>query len=216
MKVKQETSVPGWDVFPEGWPRRVFDLIVEAWPQVIVGNRGELEENITGLLHTALMDIWFSLHKKDWFPTLEQPCVDSAGNYVGFTDLRFVIFTAPPARCVFVVENKRLNVAGEVQRYAVRYAEDGMARFVSGRYSPDMPCGGMVGFVMDGDCQAAYRQLQNTIGARREILGMQNNARWTGDLSLPCYPNNGKTDHRRANGTIRLFHIMLPLNLHQS
>jgi hypothetical protein len=212
MRVRVETTAAGWDVFPEGWPRRVFDLIAETWPSVRIATRSEAEERITGKLHTALMDRWFA-EQKEWFPTIEQPCVDAAGNYVGFTDLRFAIFARPPHRCIFVVENKRLNVASEETKYAARYVEDGIARFITGKYSPDMPCGGMVGFVMDGNCREARKRIASAIAARHPLLAMAQDANLDRDTNLPCAPDNGRTEHLRNGSLFTMKHLLLPVEL---
>lgn len=208
MRVRLETKLTGWEVFPEGWPRRAFDLIANSWPDVRISSRNEAEEDFSGKLHTALLERFYAADK-EWYPTLEQPCVDEHGKYFNFTDLRFDIFVKPPQRCVFAVENRRLNAAKAESKYAVRYVEEGITRFVTGKYSPGLSCGGMVGFVMDGNCALARNHIASAITARRVLLAMSPDAVLEKDADLPCFPDTGRTEHTRNGMPFTIKHMFL-------
>ena len=63
-------------------------------------------------------------------------------------------------------ECKKLNVQyqGVRRSQAGRYVDDGMMRFVTGKYAKGLPVACMIGYVMDGDLSFAYARIKATIG----------------------------------------------------
>jgi hypothetical protein len=70
---------------------------------------------------------------------------------LGRNDLRFYPPNHQGQTIFFTVECKRLRVTtkSHFTHLANKYVEEGIQRFVDGRYSAGLPCGGMVGYVMD-------------------------------------------------------------------
>ena len=92
-------------------------------------------------------------------------------------DLRFY----PPPRyrrrqtVFFTVECKCLHVkrnSGFVH-LADLYVKKGLQRFVDGRYSQGLPCGGMVGYVMDNRVEDAFTRVCKEIAKRSANLRMR-------------------------------------------
>jgi hypothetical protein len=66
-------------------------------------------------------------------------------------------------------ECKRLNVTTKSGKatLATRYVTEGLHRFVSEQYAETLPVGGMLGYVLDGDCDAALTSVHAAIEADR-------------------------------------------------
>jgi hypothetical protein len=129
-------------------------------------------------------------------------------NPVGYLDIA-ILFFAQTDRLCFAMECKRLNVPREQGRatLAREYVENGMMRFVTGQYSPDLPLGGMVGYVMDGDTPAAYTAIVEQIEQHAAPL-LCDAAR----LRVIWQPTHFATEHARIEVPIELRHLLLSVN----
>ena len=97
---------------------------------------------------------------------------------------------------------KRLNVKGA--SLAREYVREGMMRFVTGKYSPELPIGGMIGYVMDGNVEAASRSVIE------QIVSGSNELRCTEDsVIFLARPDHFSTVHARNPITIELRHQLL-------
>ncbi|MGY3622039.1 hypothetical protein [Bradyrhizobium sp. USDA 10063] len=74
----------------------------------------------------------------------------------------------------FCLECKRLNVPHNpgVRTYANEYVVFGMVRFVRGQYAAMVRHGGMLGYVLDGNINAAIQSVSAAIVAHAADLGM--------------------------------------------
>jgi hypothetical protein len=87
-----------------------------------------------------------------------------------------------------------------------RYIETGIDNFVSGRYSPEVSRGCVVGYVVFGSAFKVYRRLNNLLthrGRKNEILKNRHSVNGCSD----CY----KSSHIRTidNEKIELYHLLL-------
>ena len=83
-----------------------------------------------------------------WFITLEDPITDPTfGTELGRNDLRIYPLNHCGQTIFFVVECKRLRVTSGsgFKHLADKYVEEGMQRFVDGKYASKLPCGGNAG-----------------------------------------------------------------------
>ena len=71
-------------------------------------------------------------------------------------------------------ECKRLNVVhrGRRSSLATRYVKDGLARFVTEQYAENLAIGCMLGYVMDGDVEAAETKILVAIDFQRFRVGL--------------------------------------------
>ena len=106
-------------------------------------------------------------------------------------------------------ECKRLNVRREGARrsQAGSYVDDGMMRFVTGKYADGLPVACMIGYVMDGDMSFAYARIKATIGENRSALRLQ---RGPADETSLNAITRFVTTHQRNGDDIELRHALLP------
>ena len=106
-------------------------------------------------------------------------------------------------------ECKKLNVWREGVRrsQAGSYVNDGMIRFVTGKYAEGLPVACMIGYVMDGDLSFAYARIKATIGENRTALRLQD-----GPTEEPPLDTMARfvTTHKRNSDGIELRHAVLP------
>jgi hypothetical protein len=128
---------------------------------------------------------------------------------LGYLDIAVEFFIRNDQLCL-AIECKRLNVARETgppETLARKYVEEGMMRFVSGRYSAELPLGGMIGYVMDGDPGAAHAAIHREI--ERAAVMLRCESPYIVVLHHPVYFS---TDHARPLVPIQLRHLLLPAN----
>ena len=106
-------------------------------------------------------------------------------------------------------ECKKLNVwrDGVRRSQAGRYVDDGMMRFVTGKYAKGLPVACMIGYVMDGDLTFAYARIKATVGENRTALRLQD-----GPTDEPPLDAMARfvTTHQRNGDDIELRHALLP------
>jgi hypothetical protein len=137
----------------------------------------------------------------------ESPEFDS--DPLGYLDIAIEFFVRNEQLCL-AMECKRLNVprvSGPPETLAGRYIEEGMMRFVSRQYSPNLPLGGMIGYVMDGDLAAAHAAIRREIERAAATLGCQSPY-----IVVLQHPGYFSTDHARPPVPIQLRHLLVPAN----
>ncbi len=109
----------------------------------------------------------------------------------------------------FGLECKR--VSGDNTELARKYVKEGIARFVSGKYSLSHQWASMVGFVIDNDTAGAIKLVQSYVSK------LANDVDVTGDwqrakqprLKSPLYLTLHK--QQRSHSELSIFHLFLPL-----
>ena len=106
-------------------------------------------------------------------------------------------------------ECKRLNVQyqGARRSQAGSYVDDGMMRFITGKYAEGLPVACMIGYVMDGDLSFAYARIRATIRRNRSALCLQDGP--TDEPALDAM-TRFVTMHKRNRYGIELRHALLP------
>lgn len=163
-----------WAVlFPDGLVARLIDLVFGAWatfPQPAVTDR---EVPITKRFcvclraHRNRSETPFAI---EWESPELDPC---SGEERGRIDLKFV--HGHRETVYFALECKRLNVvfpSRKRESLASEYVQEGMMRFIGGKYARELDKGGMLGYVMDGDVPSAIRAVASAVKARRDALRM--------------------------------------------
>ncbi len=185
--------------------------IVETWQAFSMNHEVRHETKITALFRDALKRAYVAAGRT-WFITVEEPITDAdCGTELGRNDLRFYPPVHHGQTVFFTVECKRLRVPTKtgISHLADKYVEDGMQRFVDGRYAAEMPCGGMVGYVMDNKVSDAFESVESAIKARRKKLKIPVKGMCKPSATLPQYEWSADTDHKREGGSVRLHHALL-------
>ena len=186
-------------------------LILETWNDFALNREVRHETNITALFHRALVNAYEADNRK-WFVTLEDPINDpNYGTELGRNDLRFY----PPKHyrqtVFFTVECKRLRVMrqGGTVQLADKYVDDGIQRFVDDQYSAGLPCGGMLGYVMDNNMWEAFKAVESVIHLKRVKLKIPSRGICKPSKVLPEYEWSADTQHRRGRDTFKIHHALL-------
>jgi hypothetical protein len=186
-------------------------LVVETWRSFSPHHSVRHETAITAVFRAALIDAYVAADRS-WFVALEDPITDATfGTELGRNDLRFYPQNHYGQTVFFTVECKRLRVPRKsgIAHLADKYVEEGILRFVDGKYSSGLPFGGMVGYVMDNKVSEAFGTVQKAIQAgRRKLKIPPKGIRSPSDV-LPAYEWSADTQHKRPSGTIKLHHALL-------
>lgn len=199
-------------LFPQGFAGEVMNHVLETWQTLSLNRQVRLETRITALFRDALIEAYVKAGRA-WFIALEDPITDSDfGTELGRNDLCFY----PPQhfgqKIFFTLECKRLRVRTQsgLKHLADEYAEKGLQRFVDGKYSAGLPCGGMLGYVMDNQVDDALESIQREIEKRRIELKMKNKKPiCVPSKVLPSHRCSLDTVHSRPDGTLTIHHLLI-------
>jgi hypothetical protein len=199
-------------LFPIGFAAEVMLHILGTWHNLSLRRRVRNETAITAVFRDALIRAYVAAGRS-WFISLEDPTTDpDFGTELGRNDLRFYPPNHHGQTVFFTVECKRLRVPAQsgLRHLADKYAEEGVQRFVDGKYSAGLPCGGMVGYVMDNKTSKAFASIQSEIAGRRESLKLPaRHGIRTPSAVLPHYEWSADTLHNRTSGEFLVHHVLL-------
>jgi hypothetical protein len=199
-------------LFPQGFPGEVMRLVLETWQEFSLHHDVRLEERITAVFRDALIDA-YDAAGRSWFIALEDPVTDSTfGTEIGRNDLRFYPQQHYGQKVFFTVECKRIHVTTDsgFRHLADKYVKEGLQRFVEGKYSSGLPCGGMLGYVMDNRIADAFARVCNEIKSQRHILKMKTAEAFHSPSSiLPMQPYSADSIHHRADGIFAVYHLLV-------
>ena len=199
-------------LFPAGFAGEVMALILDEWEKFARDRQVLLEPRITAVFRDALIKA-YDAAGRTWFITLEDPVIDPTfGTELGRNDLRIYPQNHHGQTVFFVVECKRLRVTSNsgFKHLADKYVEGGMKRFVDGHYASSLPCGGMLGYVMDNRLDDAFAKVQEEIEARRATLKMRTRDSFrTPSSTVPRYRWSADSFHDRADGEFCLHHLLV-------
>lgn len=199
-------------LFPLGFAGEVMLLVLKTWNDFALHHQVRHETPITALFRNALRDAYVAANRS-WFVTLEDPIPDAEfGTELGRNDLRFYPPNHHGQTIFFTVECKRLRVKTTTRFYhlADKYVDDGIMRFVNGKYSYGLPCGGMIGYVMDNNVKDAFASVKSEIESKRIVLKIASEPIFqTPSAKLPQHEWSADTFHTRADGEFVLHHLLL-------
>lgn len=110
------------------------------------------------------------------------------------------------SKAFFGMECKR--VRGKRVSLARKYVEEGVMRFVSGKYGAGHDWGGMIGFVVDGNVDDAANKLSSFLANYPQAaLSLA----WNADVSWNMAEAIYRTAHKQspAQNTIAILHVLL-------
>jgi hypothetical protein len=209
---------PEFNPFDEDYLTEILEATACAWARMKQPSRSEIEDRITFRLAGRLAndpefaEIPFEVTPQCWLVGLD-------GELLGRLDIRFK--HRHSKRDYFAVEAKRLHVTYPAGKSSTEYStyagESGMMAFIEGQYSPALPAGGMLGYIMDGKSDEAWSGLGMHIESQRKPLKLSNNSTFTKSTlsrALAKAMNGshlGETDHDLDTHHLRLFHLLLPV-----
>jgi hypothetical protein len=199
------------ELFPIGFSGEVMLHILETWQSFALNHEVRHETKITAVFRDALIRAYVAAGRK-WFIALEDPITDpDFGIELGRNDLRFYPPDHHGQTIFFTVECKRLRVPTKtgISHLADKYVEEGVQRFVDGRYSTALPYGGMIGYVMDNRVSDAFDSVEAAIKAGRKKLKIPSKGVCKPSATLPQYKWSADTDHNRVGGGVKLHHALL-------
>lgn len=210
LNSKGSSSAMRRKLFPEGFAGEVMTLIHEVWKNFAMHHAVRHEEPITALLADELVDE-YEKRGWPWFIIPEVPVSDSTfGTELGRNDIVFY-HRGISQRIFFTVECKRLHVRTSGFRHlADKYVDEGLLRFVEGKYAAGQPCGGMIGYAMDNDVPTAFNRVRSEILLKRRSLRMKGPSAFAQPSSvLQAQPNSADTTHVRDDGKFLVHHLIL-------
>jgi len=208
------SSILRRELFPLGFAGQAMAHILETWQSFSLHREVRLEEPVTALFKDALVKA-YDASGRSWlcFIAIEDRITDPTfGTELGRNDLRFYPPRHHGQSIGFTVECKRLHVRTKsgFRHQADKYVTEGLQRFVDGQYSAGLPCGGMLGYVMDNCIGEAFARVQREINARRDGLMMKGKSalRIPSSVLRSC-PSSADTRHALREGSLTIYHLLV-------
>ena len=199
------------ELFPIGFAGEVMLHIMETWAKFSMQRQVRHETKITALFRDALIEAYVAA-RRSWFIALADPITDpDFGTELGRNDLRFYPQNHCGQTVFFTVECKRLRVKNKsgLSHLADKYVDEGLRRFVDGRYSAGPPCGGMVGYVMDGNVAEAFATVRAAIEAKATELRVSVEGVCVPSKAIPSYEWSADTRHACKTGELAVHHVLV-------
>jgi hypothetical protein len=210
---------PKFNPFDDNYLAEILEATVVAWSRMKQPDEAEIEDRITFRLAGRLAndphfaDLPYDVSPQCWLLGLN-------GELLGRLDLRFKHRHSQVD--YFAFEAKRLHVTYPGGCFSTEYStyagDEGMMAFIGGQYSKGIPAGGMLGYVMDGDADAAWSGLEKRIEVQRVPLKLIDSSRLAKSGLSKAIVNAtegthlGETEHDLQTCQLRLFHLLLPVN----
>ena len=151
----------------------ILRLIISTWEEIPPLPPDSLEDPTTEKLCRALRKNRTSSELPFRIDTQWVELNPAAGERQGRIDIVFSPMV-PNETIYFCLECKRLNVTigGRPRTLATEYVSQGMLRFVRRQYGAEVRHGGMLGYVLDGQVDAAIKAVAAAIAVHHEDLGL--------------------------------------------
>ena len=203
------------DGFKKLFPKRhivvILTAVFDAGSTIKKESPQEREDSITRRLHGRLIrrplfrDGPLTIELQPEIP-VSDPDVDPRP---GKIDLK--VPTQFGYEVYFAIEAKRLRVRypdGRLESGNGKYVNNGMMRFITGRYAPKMDTGAMLGYVFDGPIVKAYSGLDDYLSDNSRKLKMLSTDRMAQSKLLPSHPLF-ETHHDITGRFFKIFHLFL-------
>jgi hypothetical protein len=197
------------DFFPDGLIPEIIDLIFDAWATLTPPFDSEHEVPITRRLRAAIRRLKgqrlpFLVDRESWEDDLE------SGTALGRIDLRFTHGHREDVYFAFECKRLCVNFASGWQSLASEYTgPEGMMCFISGQYASSLRTGGMVGYVMDGDCQRAIELVDESIRRRTSELRIPTGRSFDPSSLRPARGDIKETTHLLQDRRFVMHHLFL-------
>ncbi len=215
MSISGNPSIK-WEQFSPDDVCKIIKLILDSNKTFKVPPKktsAKLEDHITNRFCAHLRN---NKNRSTHFFRIEpqSDTLDDVGELVGRIDLKFM--SGNEEKVYFSFECKVLRVTRPSGQISVSYSEyvtDGMYRYFNGQYARDLDKGGMLGYVMDGDCTKATKGVQKAIEKRHLNLYMKENETLE-DSSCVTSKQVKETLHEYGpTERFTIYHVFLPMDI---
>jgi len=196
-------------LFPDDFLEEIIGRVLVAWSRIPKPITENLETRITKLLrHQYAHD---PIIKQLPFRVVREFTVDdpTTGNELGRIDLCLLHGNE---NVYFAFECKRLNVTfpgGKFESLTAAYVgSDGMGCFVSQKYAAGQRHCGMVGYVFDGNIEAARTTINKQLAKPEMDLSLTSDALTTSEI-LPADDRVSQTQHDIEGVSLAMHHLLL-------
>ena len=208
-----------WDpVFPEEEVPFILAAVLRSGARLKKRHPTELENDLNDRLRDEL-DRDPELRSRPTELFREVPLYDrkrARQKPLGRTDLLFLYSTgARKPWPYFVIEAKRLHVnfpsgwQSLISEYVTGH--QGMMCFIDQRYSRDLRCGGMLGYVFDGQVDKARESVGSLISVNHPTLKCAGSAPWVPSLILAGERRISESRHALPRGAFVIYHLFMPV-----
>ncbi|WP_067865168.1 hypothetical protein [Neptuniibacter marinus] len=203
------------------WRNRLIDIdklvikcVERVWPDVVSRlSQREREDDITqrlvdhlrddrAITQYGFLDIHFKLRERD-----------TVGDYTTKGILDMALFLDQDHEKYIAYECKKLNILSDQDKrkasLAGDYVEQGVVRYVTAKYAEKLPYGCMLGYVMDGDHDFAFQQLNSALIKRQSLTNLQSSPIILKKEFFPVFETHHKRHTCGSPFTIR--HRLLPM-----
>jgi len=210
MAVYGESSSQLIEQFPLEEITKVIKLILKSWKSFKISLR--LEDKITNKFYVHLINN--KDRSKHFFTIVPRPAeIDEQGEEIGEIDLKAIYKNQEKTYFSFECKRLRVNFPSGFDSLAGKYVVEGMYRYFNGQYARDLDKGGMLGYVMDGDCSKAVKDVQKAIEKRRSNLYMQENETLKASSCVASKQVKETLHQYGPNDKFTIYHIFLPMNV---
>jgi hypothetical protein len=193
-----------WDNFIlNGGVGLVIALTLDAWKQITAPAPDEREDDTSVRLYSAMVKKQDRQAHQFLIRCQDVEVDTDLTKVTGRKDI--VFFPGHDGDLYFCLEAKRLNarVRGVMRSLADEYVNEGMQRFVTGKYSRQIHHAGMLGYVLDGDVVRAMASVLDNIRRQHAPLGMDAPGDWIESPHRVGDPQAKETAHRRTHTPTR-------------
>lgn len=196
--------------FPLEEMTKIIKLILKSWESFRVPLR--YEDKITNKFYAHLINN--KDRTKHYFTIIPRPAeIDEYGEEIGEIDLKIIYNNQEKTYFSFECKRLRVHFSSGFDNLAGKYVTEGMSRYFNGQYARDLDKGGMLGYVMDGNCNEAVKDVQKAIERRRLDLYMQDNETLK-DSTCIISRQVKETLHKYGpKEKFIIYHIFLPMNV---
>lgn len=187
----------------------VLDLVAEAWKSV--RKRSDIdnssnEDTIAGALYQELWEEW-KKRGMDGPPRIENEVASRSSSSrllpEGFIDFRFVYHWGE--QDFFGMECKKVSSTGRTGKYlAEEYVNEGVMRFVTGKYCSGHDVAAMLGFVVDSNIAGSVGLVQSVLFNKQYVA--KQSGQWNISKLFGNHSNLYETTHQQYG---QAFHMTI-------
>jgi hypothetical protein len=200
-------------VFMQDVVATVLDITVHAWPHLLASGRVCVEDHEDAITDRLRWELDAEKRRRSPEPQLRferetQSDSPDEEHPTGLIDV-YVIYSFEQSE-YFAMECKKIDDHRKTP--AKKYVENGVCRFVAGKYSFGHACGAMVGYVTEGSPAVAAEYLGRTLtDFDQERTGMERDWGWRPETRFGPIPDLYSSRHVQTGtaAPILLLHLFL-------
>lgn len=195
------------DAFPDQMIPEILELVLVSWESFTKPDCSDHEEGINTRFARHMQRKKRHLFDNPRFNVYpEHDIHDSDDKVLGRID---IFFQAGWREDIyFAFECKKLRIhqpPSKLDTNITKYSNEGIKRFLTGQYSKDLPSGGMIGYILDGNVSKARQTLDKYVRDKKDKLMLT-----AGLQPASFFPDRiDETQHRMGQRNFTLYHLLL-------